>query len=326
MNERRYARGILLAAMFGLVPAACATAPERVPSSGPTEGAGGNKADDPADSSTTTSTGSGEVAKPTCEDPPTELDLEALGLEGCPASICGGGAHCVPEAMVLANGGPEQAAMLAPCDEPDSLCVPDEFIETQGFFTPKTCESVLGAEGRCMSTCIPQVSEQLKQASLPQDVCNDHEVCAPCYDPQTGDSSGACDQSCDEGPTEEPVLLPECCGGLGKCVPTEAVPGDKLESLGEYECAEEAGEGFVCAPKVFVEDLNFKPKPCSKIGFLAKLTLPPQYQEGRCLPDCLPQLDKAPVSQGDCEENFLCTPCYQPKFFGGVEPTGACDF
>ena len=193
--------------------------------------------------------------------------------------------------------------MLAPCDQPDTLCVPDDFIRTMGFFTPKTCRSVLGAEGRCLSTCIPQVAEQLEIATLPQDVCDEHQVCTPCFDPQTGDSTGACDQSCDEGPTEEPVLLPDCCGGLGSCVPTDSVPGDKLQSLGEYECGAEAGEGFICAPKVFVKDLNYKPKACSDIGFLAKLFLPKDKQDARCLPDCLPQLDDAPVKlkQGDCD-------------------------
>jgi hypothetical protein len=324
MNERRHSRGLFLAAAFGLLPLACAGSPSETPNASPTDGGGGAKTDNPTTGGPTDPPDV-PAAEPTCENPPAEFDPSTLPT--CPTSLCSGGARCVPEALVLANGGPEQAALLAPCDEPGTLCVPDEFIKTQGFFTPKTCESVLGAEGRCMSTCIPQVSEQLEKTSLPQDACSEHQVCVPCYDPQTGESTGACDQSCDTGPTEEPLLLPDCCGGLGTCVPTDAVPGDKLENLGVYECAEDAGDGFICAPKVFVDDLNFKPASCKKIGFLAKLTLPPQYQEGRCLPDCLPQLDKAPVKQGDCNEGFLCTPCYKPKLFGGgVESTGACDF
>lgn len=289
-------------------------------STGGSDGAGN------APNGPSTTTGGGEQEEPSCDNIPEGLDPELLDL--CPADICAGGARCVPTVLVEAQGSADQAEQLANCDA-DAKCVPDTFIATQGFFTPETCSSLLGAEGRCLSICIPEVAEQDDRVGLPVDVCGEFEVCAPCYDPQTGESTGACEQSCDEGPIEEPVLLPACCGGLGKCVPSSAVPDAQRENLGDYGCAEATQGDFICAPNVFVEDLNYAPAPCDDIPFLAKLALPSWAEEGRCLPDCLPGIDDAQVElqQGACQNDFKCVPCYEPGgLFGPPEPTGACDY
>ena len=316
--------GLITATLF-VAPMACGI-DGPPPNANATAGSGGSNMTT-VSSSSSSSSGQQDPPKkePSCEDPPEGFDPNLL--EPCPTNLCAGGARCVPKALVESNSGQGSTDMLAPCDQPDSLCVPDEFIKTGGFFTPTTCKSVLGAEGRCLSTCVPEVKTQNDATPLPQDICPEFQVCVPCYDPQTGESTDACTQSCDKGPVEDPILLPECCGGNGKCVPKSAVPPAQLTNLGDYACSETAGADFVCAPNVFIEDLNFKPQACSQIGFLAKLFLPPDKQDGRCLPDCLPKLDEAPVSQGDCQPGFMCTPCWEPQLLGGgVKPTGACDY
>jgi hypothetical protein len=295
---------------------------------GAENGAGVGGQDSAASSSVSSSSSTGSSTPtpppPSCDNPPPSFD--PTSLPPCPSHLCGGGARCVPTDLVVSSGNADQADRLAPCDQPDTLCVPDDYIATQGFFTAKTCTSLFNAEGRCLSTCVPEVKEQNDEVPLPRDICGDHQVCVPCYDPQTGEPTSACDQGCDKGPVEPPVLLPACCGGIGKCVPTGAVPPAQLPNLGMYECDDLAGDGYICAPNVFIDDLNYKPQPCSQIGILASLLLPEDKLEGRCLPDCLPKLDNSPVSQGDCQAGFMCTPCWEPQFLGGPKPTGACDY
>jgi hypothetical protein len=305
-------------------PADGGSANEPVTSSNGSGGAGNA----PVDPSTSSSgAGGSDEAEPSCDNLPEGLDPSGLPL--CPAELCGGGARCIPLVILEAqNASPEQLAQLADC-EPESKCVPDLFIETAGFFTPATCSSLVGAEGRCLSTCIPEVKAQNGAVGLPQDICLANEVCVPCYNPQDGSSTGACEQSCDTGPVEPPTLLPACCGGNGTCVPEAAVPSEQLSNLGDYGCDAAAGAQFVCAPNVFVDDPSFSPTYCDDLPFLLTLLLPGWAQEGRCLPDCLPALDDAAVDleEGACGPGFLCAPCYQPGgLFSGPEPTGACDY
>ena len=74
--------------------------------------------------------------------------------------------------------------------------MPDTLIETGGNFILPTCTSVFGAEGRCLSTCVPQLADTAD--SLPQDICDENERCTPCFDPlQDGaPPTGACELSC----------------------------------------------------------------------------------------------------------------------------------
>jgi hypothetical protein len=109
--------------------------------------------------------------------------------------MCGDG-RCLAKAAV-----PEDARdLLAPCVNADELCVPGPFIAAAGSFLVEECRSVGDTEGRCLSLCIPQVADQAD--FLPQTTCADTERCAPCYDPRTGEDTGACNQGCDTGPTE----------------------------------------------------------------------------------------------------------------------------
>jgi len=90
----------------------------------------------------------------------------------------------------------------------------------------KTCASIGGNEGRCMSTCLAEVGKQA--GSLPKGPsagCAEDEACLPCFDPLTGKPTGACTSlPCDKGPTKPPKTFPKCCGGIGTCIPLEQIP------------------------------------------------------------------------------------------------------
>src|SRR5438270_4175895 len=141
----------------------------------------GGKPDAPAGSGgnggTQCTGGSGPVLTPM--DPST--------LPSCGAAVCADSpnAHCVPQDKVPANVG----AQLAKCSDGGSYCVPDSFIKSGGA-APPTCKSLNGADGVCLSVCVPQVKQY--ESLLPQDVCAADERCAPCVNPLNNMSSGAC--------------------------------------------------------------------------------------------------------------------------------------
>ncbi len=127
-----------------------------------------------------------------CDDPAT-CNYEATCapvIDPSTLPSCGADAHCVD--AVLAG---DQAAQLAKCDDGVKVCVPDPFLKTGGKFTPATCNSAGGAEGRCLNVVIPQVAAQA--GLLPQDTCAASEKCTPCFSPLDGSDTGACRLSCD---------------------------------------------------------------------------------------------------------------------------------
>jgi len=58
--------------------------------------------------------------------------------------------RCVPTTAVPADA----QALLGDCDA-QNKCVPSYFVERAAKFIPPSCTSVNGAEGRCLSECIP---------------------------------------------------------------------------------------------------------------------------------------------------------------------------
>lgn len=262
-----------------------------------------------------------------CDDPATcEYDLETTCagepandpelFPPCPAEVCGGGGHCVPTAALPAD----QVDLLTNCDD-NAKCVPDTLIKTNGNFIPPSCRSVNNAEGRCLSTCLPDVAAQV--ALLPTDTCLAEERCVPCYDPVSGDSTGACELSCDTGPVEPPVSFASCCAeeGGGTCLPVELVGADAARLDGE-ECAALGQPGTVCVPTVLyaahAQGQLYNPEEC-ETGFFAQFA--GASPEGACLPLCIPEVgDTFGLSQSDCMDGFNCVPCIDQN----GDNTGAC--
>jgi hypothetical protein len=235
------------------------------------------------------------------------------------------GAHCVPASLVPAA---DQAKLAACASEGGAgFCAPDTFIESAGAGVPKACTSIADSEGRCLSTCLPDV--QAEANLLPQDICAANERCAPCYNPVAADPTmptGACSLACDK-PTHRPTVLscpytgppiidptvfPACspaCAGA-HCVPSSLVPA--ADQIQLATCP-----GGFCAPDSITSGAGKTlPATCTSIA----------GSEGRCLSTCLPAVagQEALLPQSTCAAGERCAPCYNPVAADPKAATGAC--
>jgi hypothetical protein len=239
-----------------------------------------------------------------CVPPETPLDTSRFpkcSPEVCPAQD----SVCFPITTLRAIASQETINVLADCDA-TSKCVPIELASAAGRSLLTPCRSVNGVEGRCTSTCVPQVAQQV--SLLPKDVCTGSDLCAPCYDPRTGEDTLACRQGCDPGPSEGPKTFDKCCSDRGLCVPPELAAA-QAKNLNQDTC----GAGTLCAPSELT-DPTFKAVACDSID----------GAEGRCISTCVggavaKQRDRLPTA--GCGMDQLCAPCFDPIT---GEDTGAC--
>jgi hypothetical protein len=219
---------------------------------------------------------------------------------------CTAGAHCLDRGLIPDKDEPD----LNACDG-STLCVPDELIASGGNYTPKTCDSIGGVEGRCLSLAIPKIAAQ---KTLPQDTCAATHRCAPCHDPFTGEDTGACRVGCDPGPTPPADVFPSCCSDNGRCAPA-SVAGERASSLGKDTCAE---PGDVCIPLEYADPAYKAPSCDSWFG-----TFDAKYRPGVCLSSCIPEVASTPLLfQDNCAlPSQRCVPCIKPNT---SEPSGAC--
>jgi hypothetical protein len=258
-------------------------------------------------------------------EPVVSLPLDSFAK--CEINACNM-AHCVPVAAIPASVPLE---LLGRCADPTTVCVPDDYTATFGKFLPKSCESLLGEEGRCISTCVPQVNGLMD--FLPKDTCGDNEVCAPCINPNDGSETGACSQGCDPGPSvetaTEPLIFQTCQNGEGRCAPKALVPPILASHLIQYDCP---SVDDVCAPIEKAQNLKYNFTACAPEGFSA-LGLPnADGQLGGCVPAWL--ADGNPfegiwMGQSTCAAGEKCAPCHNPlrpdpSDPSGQTPTGAC--
>jgi hypothetical protein len=240
-----------------------------------------------------------------------------------------GGAHCVPSSLVPAA----EQTLLAPCNGGKGFCAPDKIIAGGGEYVPKTCTSVAGVEGRCISSCLPSVASEA--SLLPKDptVCDAGEVCAPCYDPTSANwqsPTGACGLACDQPvnpptqitcpwtgpPVVDPTMFPACspaCAGA-HCLPAALVPQAQRTLLASCN----GGKGYCAPDNIISSDNNFVPKTCTSVAGV----------EGRCTSICIPSVGAEasllPADPTVCAEGEVCAPCYDPTSTNYKTPTGAC--
>jgi hypothetical protein len=221
--------------------------------------------------------------------------------------------------------------MLAPCGSGATagFCTPDFVIQSDNHSVPKSCTSIAGAEGRCLSTCLPAIAAQAEL--LPTSVCAANEKCAPCYNPTASDPNaptGACSLGCDKpakpptiiscpwnGPAVvDPSQLPLCddsCAGA-HCLPSSVVPPAEAGMLAT--CGSGATAGYCAPDSIIVGGGESVPASCTPFS---------GQGEGRCLSTCIPQIasQASQLQKVSCGNNELCAPCADP--FSGAS-TGAC--
>lgn len=134
-----------------------------------------------------------------CEplDPPLDVQTEGAATETC----CGGVGVCVQPGFVAVADG--ERLGQADCQADTLVCAPFAWLAdpTRG---PDSCRTPAGHEGRCLPGCLPELQPRL--GSLTPQTCEAGYLCAPCYDPLTGEDTRACRFEPDPGPAEEPPV------------------------------------------------------------------------------------------------------------------------
>ena len=248
----------------------------------------------------------GELCAP-CFDPFTGLATGSCTTGGDPGPkqppkvfghCCGAAGRCLPKGSVPAA----QKPLLGPdqCDPEQALCVPEVFI-SQPDFVPAQCRaSAWGSEGRCLWECLPKVAE--RAAALSRDGCDAGQLCVPCHDPLTGQPSGACELN---GDAPKTVAKPAayCCEQRGRCVPESLIPAQSVAQFGREGCDQTSTR--CVAPTSLLAAEPVAAPSCQD---------PRTGARGRCLPDCLPEVNKRAASlvRADCAKAELCVPCFDP--------------
>jgi hypothetical protein len=154
-----------------------------------------------------------------------------------------------------------------------------------------------------LPSCFVQRSPIVSRLS--RATCTEGQTCTPCFNPLTGDSTGACEHAGD-APTEAPLTgFAECADNTGYCLPAFAA-GNSAAQLSRLTCA----EGELCAPKVKVADPSACFSRCDG-GALGP---------GACVPQFLTAQLGSLLMRASCAVGELCAPC---DALGNH--TGVCD-
>jgi len=188
------------------------------------------------------------------------------------------------------------------------FCAPDPIIKTAGNYKPPTCVSFAGvpqSEGRCTSPCLPAVAQN---PSLETSSCGNGDKCAPCYNPFSGATTGACAISSCDAPASPPYTFPNCCfdGSTpgGRCVPKSQVKPEQQGSLSQDSCS---NNNYLCAPNEFLPPPNNTPGQACHV---AVSFLPPFFNwDGTCINSCANLGIGQGYPQANCPSHHKCIPC-----------------
>ena len=250
--------------------------------------------------------GAGELCAP-CFDPFTAQATGSCAIGGDrgpvqPATVfahcCAGAGRCLPKNSLPAA----QTSLLGrdSCEAEQALCLPEVFM-SQPEFVPASCRTAAwDSEGRCLWECLPAVAERVAQLS--RDGCDGGQLCVPCYDPLTGQPSGACAVNGD-APKAAPQLAPYCCEERGRCIPESLIPASSVAQFGNEGC--EKTSTRCVAPATLLDPEPSAARSCHD---------PRTSAAGRCLPACLPEVSKRAASlvRAECDSAELCVPCFDP--------------
>jgi hypothetical protein len=103
-----------------------------------------------------------------CDPDPRDREVLLEVFPPCDLAMCGDlpehttRGRCVDDNQLDAS----QLALLGACDtQTPAHCVPVELLLSDGLSQPTVCASLGGAEGRCMSICVPSVQREARPAA-----------------------------------------------------------------------------------------------------------------------------------------------------------------
>ncbi len=228
------------------------------------------------------------------------------------SSCCDTRGRCVPRELLESAQPAETLSQLGPdtcgaADGTEALCVPAAWLDTDSTLQSgpalEPCRSLGQFEGRCLSTCLPKLAEQAQ--NLTRETCAEGELCAPCFDPRSGEDTQACHVGGD-APREPATTFEACCGqgdtSRGACLPKSLLPADQADALPVEACS---SADTRCAPRSLVRDPEGPLPSCTTTGGVLSDPAP-----GVCLASCFVTPAAVLVlGPGSCSTGELCIPC-----------------
>jgi hypothetical protein len=209
-------------------------------------------------------------------------------------SCCGGSGACWATSALspLLTAADLERLGRDSCLSTGALCVPENLLQGAA---PASCRALGDLEGRCVSRCLPDIAAM--SAQLARGSCAASELCAPCYNPQTLEATGACSTGKDQ-PLEAPKTFAACCGSgdsaLGVCVPVEYLSLEQRQlppdSCNAYDAR--------CVPARL-----FKAPTQTLDRCTTALAAP-----GICFDECFLRASEASVL-ASCGDHQRCVPC-----------------
>lgn len=243
--------------------------------------------------------------------------LFVVGLTGCKAfdpqsdplqgdmfsPCCGDLGTCIARGLV-----PVELAGRLPVDVCGAAlaCAPTAYVDDPAHLAP-ACTALATREGRCLPACV--VSAAAGVGRLEQATCQWGELCVPCFNPITGENTGACSVAPDT-PHQPAQPFERCCGAgadaAGVCIPDVLLSVEQRGALLPDTCSDPTAR---CVPLQLLAAAgvltscttgapSVSPRVCARVCFI-----------GARLSTLLPQ--------GSCGDAERCVPCTDLAVPGG---------
>lgn len=217
-------------------------------------------------------------------------------------------------------------ACKAGAGDADLRCAPKE-LKHNGVCHAQTGGAAL--EGRCLSRCLLAGDPKALLLTTTDCGAGDEQVCAACYDPVSGEATGACTLQPGDKPSEPAPTPFKSCGvymgsgdAAGVCMPKSlaTASGNAVAAtLPQDSCA----ESEVCVPKLKSVDFNACFAECET----SALVQAAGSKEGGCIPPYIAATSNPEavtfLEQGSCAAGEVCAPCLDPT--KDLAVSGACE-
>lgn len=211
------------------------------------------------------------------------------------SACCGDFGTCIARGLV-----PAGLASRLPVDACGSalVCIPTPYIDDPNHVMP-ACVALAGREGRCLPACVAAAAAGAGR--LEQAACQVGELCVPCFNPITGEDTGACSVPPDH-PQQQSQPFERCCGtgadAFGACIPDLLLSEQQRGALLPDTCSDTTAR---CVPLALLTPPGALPS-CT--------TGAPSATARVCVQQCFvgTRLSRL-LPQGSCGEAERCVPC-----------------